>query len=121
VNPKLRVGAEYFEAKNWDQVLTPETDKADGYSIWGSIKVKNDLALFARYDDVSPSKTLQPALENTYFNVGLAYSPRPKIDLALVYKQDKVENGSFTTTNGTVGGLREGKHEEIGLWNQLQF
>ncbi|HEU4619284.1 MAG TPA: porin [Gammaproteobacteria bacterium] len=121
VNPKLRVGAEYFETKNWNQVLAPETDEADGYSVWGSINMRNDLAVFTRYDHVNPSKTLQPALESTYFNVGLAYSPRPKVDLALVYKQDKVENGSFTTTNGTIGGLREGKYDEIGLWAKLQF
>jgi hypothetical protein len=122
VQPKFRVGAQYFEAKNWNQVLTAETDKADGYSLWGTYAiVKSRMAVFARYDDVTPSKTLQPDLENTYFNVGLDYAPRPMVDIALVYKQSRVDNGVFTTVNGTIGGTNQGKYDEIGIWTQVQF
>lgn len=32
----FRVGAEYFTAKNWNNVRTLSSDKADGYSLWGS-------------------------------------------------------------------------------------
>jgi hypothetical protein len=60
-------------------------------------------------------------IENTYFSVGVAFQPRGKVDIAFVYKQDKVENGTFAATNGTIGGADLGKHDEFGVWTQLQF
>jgi len=123
VKPKFRVGAEYFQADNWNQVLSPLEDTSDGYSVWGTIGVsqKKNVSIFARYDDGKPSKDLLPNLKNTYFNVGVAFQPISKLDIAFVYKQDKVENGFFKTSNGTIGGLNEGKHDEIGVWAQLSF
>jgi Phosphate-selective porin O and P len=121
VKPQFRVGLEYFQADNWNQVLSPLTDKADGYSVWGSIKVRENVSIFARYDDAMPSKELQPDLKNTYFNMGAAFQPIPKVDIAVVYKQDKVENGFYGTTNGTIGGTSAGKSNEIGVWAQVQF
>ncbi len=121
VNSKFRVGAEYFEAKNWKQVLAATTDKADGYSVWGSVNFTDNLAVFARYDDADPSKDLAPDLNDTYFNVGLAFKPRKNVDLALVYKQDKVESGTWSTSNGTIGGVDKGKYNEVGIWAQVGF
>ncbi|HEY4368834.1 MAG TPA: hypothetical protein VGN07_16485 [Steroidobacteraceae bacterium] len=121
VNSKVRVGAEYFEAKDWKQVLTSATDKADGYSLWASYNFTDDIAAFARYDNSDPSKDLAPDLNDKYFNVGVAYKPRKNIDLALVYKQDKVENGTFATSNGTIGGSVDGKYNEAGVWAQVSF
>jgi hypothetical protein len=77
--------------------------------------------VFARYDHVTPSSDLQPDLENRYFNVGAAYKPRMNVDVALVYKQDDVDDGTWTTTNGSIGGAVRGRHEEIGIWTQIQF
>ena len=121
VKPKFRVGAEYFTADNWNQVLSPLSDKADGYSVWGSYSVKKDVSVFARYDDATPSKDLAPDLSNKYLNLGVAFRPIDKLDIALVYKQDKVDNGSYKTSNGTLGGASTGKHNEIGVWAQVQF
>jgi hypothetical protein len=121
VRPQFRIGAQYFQAKDWNQVLSALTDEADGYSAWGSVNIKKNLAIFARYDDVTPSKNLQPDLENTYVNVGVAFQPTAKVDIAFVYKQDKVEDGTFATTNGTIGGVTSGKYNEFGIWTQLQF
>ena len=121
VKPKYRVGAEYFRAQDWNQVLSPASDTADGYSVWGSFSVKKNVSVFARYDDATPSKDLAPDLSNTYFNVGVAFQPISKLDIALVYKQDKVENGLYKTSNGTLGGVSTGKHNEIGVWAQVQF
>lgn len=121
VNPKFRIGAEYFNAKNWNQVLAVESDKADGYSVWGAFNFTESVAMFARYDSADPSKDLVSDLSADYFNVGVAYRPRKNVDLALVYKQDKVENGSINTSNGTIGGVDEGKYDEVGLWAQVAF
>ncbi len=121
VKPKYRVGLEYFTADNWNQVLNPLSDKADGYSVWGSFSVKKNVSVFARYDDATPSKDIAPNLSNTYFNVGIAFQPISKLDIALVYKQDQVDNGMYKTSNGTLGGVDSGKHNEIGVWAQVQF
>ena len=121
VKPKYRVGAEYFTADNWNQVLSPLSDKADGYSVWGSYSIKKNVSVFARYDDANPSKDLASNLSNTYVNLGVAFQPIAKLDIALVYKQDKVDNGLYKTSNGTLGGVNTGKHNEIGVWAQVQF
>jgi hypothetical protein len=49
------------------------------------------------------------------------FQPVAKVDLAVVYKTDKVENGTYKTSNGTIGGVTDGKHNEIGLWAQVNF
>jgi len=121
VSKQFRLGASYFDAKNWGQVLSASTDKADGFSVWGSFNFNDKMSVFTRYDDANPSKTLNPAMKAKYFNIGLGYAPRKNVDLALVYKEDKVENGTWGTSNGTIGGLSEGKYREIGIWTQVKF
>jgi hypothetical protein len=121
VKNRVRVGAQYFQAKNWGQVLSPNADKADGTTVWASFGINDKVAIFGRYDDVTPSKDLQPDLKNKYFNLGVAFKPRGGMDLAIVYKQDKVDNGFWGTSNGTIGGIDTGKHREIGLWTQIAF
>ena len=118
---KFKIGAEFFQADNWNQVLNPLSDSSDGHSIWAAINVKKNVSLFARIDDVKPSKDLAPALENKYYNLGVIFTPVSKVDLAVVYKQDKVDNGTLKTSNGTIGGTTGGKHNEIGLWAQVSF
>ena len=119
--PEYRVGVEYFQTSNWTTVLNPLSDKGDGYSVWGTYNLKDDVALFARYDSSNPSKDLQPALENNYINFGVTFRPVDKIDLAVVYKQDTVDNGFYKVSNGTLGGVDTGRHRELGLWAQVQF
>jgi hypothetical protein len=123
VRPKFRVGAEYFQADNWNQVLAVPEDEADGYSVWGSVGVssKKNVTIFARYDDAKPSKDLNSNLDNTYFNVGVSFQPISKLDIAFLFKRDKVENGVLKTSNGTIGGIAEGAHDEIGVWAQVSF
>ncbi len=126
VNSKVRVGAEYFQSKNWNgtanEVLTNTTDKADGYSAWASFNFTDALAVFARYDNAKLSKDLNPDLENKYFNVGLAFKPRKNVDLALVYKNDKVDNGPYATSNATFAAdTITGKFSEIGVWAQVSY
>jgi hypothetical protein len=121
VAKQFRVGAEYFSATNWKQVQSTSTDKADGFSVWGSYDLSNKYAVFARYDDAKPSKDLAPSMKSKYLNIGAAYKPRKGLDLAFVVKQAKVENGSWSTSNGTIGGSTDGKYTEAGLWAQVSF
>jgi hypothetical protein len=122
-NDLFNVGAEYFSAKDWgNAVLTANpSDKADGYSLWGSVKPMEKVALFARYDHAKPNKDTAPSLKDTYYNLGVAYQAYKNVDLALVYKHDKVENGSISTSNGTIGGSNDGTYSEIGVFAQVKF
>ena len=60
-------------------------------------------------------------MKDNYFNVGLNYKPIGPIDLALVYKRDKVTNGTLSTSNGTIGGADHGTYDEVGVFGQLVF
>lgn len=118
----LRAGAEYFQAKNWNNVTTVPSDKADGESVWASYNFTNQWGVFGRYDNAKTSKDLLPNLKDKYFNVGVVSHPRKNIDVALVYKNDKVDGGGVVaTSNGNIGGVRDGKYDEVGFWAQVAF
>jgi len=122
VNGPLRLGAEYFQAKDWNQVTTVATDKAEGFSVWGSYNFNPNWGVFARADSADTSKDLRPDLSDEYFNVGVVSHPRKNIDIAFVYKNEKVDGGgTVSTSNGTIGGLEEGKYSEVGVWAQVAF
>lgn len=120
-NKKFRVGAEYFAANNWTTVTSAASDKSDGYSLFGNINFTPEISAFGRWDYVKPSKSLKPSEKDNYFNVGLNWEPIKIVDLALVYKRDKVDNGLFSTSNGTIGGVNQGTYDEVGLWGQLRW
>ena len=143
----IRAGVEYFNARNYKTVnktgalgtssvvnttgTPPVSDKADGISSFASYSFPgNQWSMFARYDTAKLSKDVSPDLRETYFDAGVAYKPLKTIDVALVYKNEKVENGSTSVSgadaNGsyTIGGanaLRDGRFEEFGLYAQWGF
>jgi hypothetical protein len=145
----LHVGAEYFSAKNFKTVnsaaagvygtsavvagsaTTPvPSDRADGFSSWLAYDFNARLSVFGRYDAAKLSRDVDPRLKDTYFNIGVAYKPARHIDLALVYKNEKVDNGATSIgsadANGsyTIGGINAttgGKFEEIGIYSQFSF
>ncbi|MES2120873.1 MAG: hypothetical protein V4513_09885 [Pseudomonadota bacterium] len=127
---RIRLGVEYFSARDWANIASapvptpaPTTihDDSDGWSAFGSFAFTPKLTAFGRYDWVKPSKDLKPLLNDQYFNVGLNFKPIDKIDLALVYKHDRVKNGTLSTSNGVIGGADEGKYDEVGIFGQLAF
>jgi hypothetical protein len=117
----IRLGGEYFAAKNWNNVLTTAEDKSDGYSLFGSYALNDKFGLFGRYDRVKPNKDTKPSLKDDYFNVGLSYSPAKIVDFALVYKRDQADNGVISTSNGNIGGSSKGTYDEVGLWGQFRW
>ena len=118
---RIRAGVEYFEAKNWNNVTTTATDSSSGWSAFGSFAFTPKLSLFGRYDWVKPNKDTKPLLKDHYFNAGVNYKPLKEIDLALVYKRDRAENGFLSTSNGTIGGVNSGTYDEFGLFTQVAF
>jgi hypothetical protein len=123
-NNYLRIGGEYFQAKNWNNVTTAATDKADGFSIWASVSPTPSWAIFGRYDNAKPSKDLKPNLKDNYFDVGLQWRANKSFAASLVYKYEEMKNGTFATSNGTIGSTsatNKGTYTEIGLWTLYTF
>lgn len=145
----LRVGGEYFNAKNYKTVnnitaglygtsavvassatgVVPQ-DQASGGSVWASYAFAEQYSVFARADDTKLSKDVLPGLKDKYFNVGVAYKPIKAVDIALVYKNEKVEQGSASIGGGNVNGsyliggsnaTNEGKFSEVALYAQWVF
>ncbi len=125
VTSTVRVGAEYFDAKNFKTASTStgvlsgpggvvvatnvttadptgsvKSDEADGFSAWASYEFVRQWSVFARYDQAKPSKDYAPNLKDQYLNVGVAYKPLPALDLALVYKHEEVTDGSISIAGG---------------------
>jgi hypothetical protein len=118
---RIRAGIEYFQAKNWNNVTTLASDSSSGWSAFGSFAFTPKLSAFGRYDWVKPNEDTNPALKDHYFNVGVDFKPIKAIDLALVYKRDRAENGFLSTSNGTIGGVSKGTYDEVGLFTQVAF
>jgi hypothetical protein len=118
---RIRAGVEYFAAKNWNSVTTAARDKSSGWSAFGSFAFTPQIAAFGRIDWLKPSKTLNPAFKERYFNLGLDYKPLPPLDFALVYKRDRADKGTLATSNGTIGGPDHGTYDELGLFGQFAF
>jgi hypothetical protein len=145
----VRAGVEYFTAKNYKTVnslaasvygtsavvassatTVPVSDKADGESAFVSYNFNSQFSVFGRYDHTKLSKDVAPNLKDDYFNIGAAYKPLKTIDLALVYKNEKVKNGtnsiSGADANGsyTIGGANgtlNGHFDEVGFYMQWSF
>lgn len=114
----FRAGAEYFTAKNWNNITTVSSDKAHGYSLWASVPFNDQWAVFARYDNTKLSQTLNPQNKDVYYNLGLQYKVAKGFDLAAVWKHD--------TTNSEVGTpvpphVQKLKTNEIGVFGQVAF
>lgn len=120
-NHGIRAGVEYFKATDWNNITTPAKDTSDGWSAFGSYAFTPKIGVFGRYDWVNPNQKSNAPLKENYFNFGVDYQPIKNIDVALVYKRDKAENGLISTSNGTIGGAVDGTYDEIGVFTQIKF
>jgi hypothetical protein len=134
----LTLGGEYFWAENKAFNATSTIaesapkDSADGYSLFASVAPVPKWSVFTRYDHVKPSRIINPAFKDSYYNVGIQYSPTKIVDLALVYKHERGENGAFATgdlQSGVIGCsvsaanacIGQGTYDEFGLFGQFRF
>lgn len=108
-----RFGVEYFQAKNWNNVLTVATDKATGWSLWGSMGLnEKGVTVFGRYDRSDISKTLDPSLQDTYYNLGVEFPIAPGVKIATVYKHTDQRNDARS---------KDIKTDEFGVWGEFRF
>lgn len=106
----LRLGAEWFRADNWQNVATPATDSAAGWSLWGSYDLGH-ASVFARYDRVKPSRELDPSLRDTYWHAGVAFRVTRGVRIALAYKDERLRNTIGTDVHS----------REIGAWGEVEW
>jgi hypothetical protein len=144
----IRFGGEWYQAKNFKTVNTaassvygtsaivntatagPIDDKAVGFSSWLSYDFNSQWQAFARYDNAKLSADVNPKLRDEYFNLGAVYKPIKPLDVAVVYKNEKVEHGTNTVSGAdaqgsyTIGGAssaRYGRFSEYGLYVHYKF
>jgi hypothetical protein len=123
-NDRFKVGGEFFQAKNWNNVTTVVTDKSDGFSGWAQFTLNSKHGLLGRYDHAEPSKDLNPDLEFDYYNAGWQWSVNKAFAASLVYKQAEVAGGTLSTGNGTIGSAdprNKGRYKEIGIFTVYNF
>jgi len=126
----VRVGGEYYSAKNWlNGGLTTATfststtvtgDKSTGSSVWASYQVTPLISVFGKSEYVEPNKSVRfPYSEkkDQFYNFGVNFEPVKIVDLALVFKHDKVSNNNAPSTAiGTTATF-----DEVGLYGQLRW
>jgi len=144
----IHAGIEWFQAKNYKTVnslaastygtsavvntatVGPVDDKAIGTSSWVSYDFNSQWQAVARYDNTKLSADVNPNLRDEFFMLAGAYKPIKPLDIALVYKNEKVEHGSNTISganaNGsyTIGGAnsnRYGRFSEYGVYAHYKF
>jgi len=122
---KFKLGGEWFQADNWNTVASATKDKSDGFSGWGQFNVNDAWSVFGKYESAKPSKDLKPNLKETYFNAGLHWRLNKAFAASLIYKNDEVKGGTFSTGNGgTVGSTNaksKGQFSEIGIYTIYDF
>ncbi len=125
VDPKFRVGVEYFYADAWNDVTKAKSaaNRSQGVSAFGSYNFTPQISVFGRYDWVQPQQTTLPKFDDNYFNLGVSYEPVKIVDFALVYKRDSIANAILATSNGSIGNAlgKTGTYDEIGLWTQVKW
>jgi hypothetical protein len=117
----VTIGGEYFYAKDWNNGTSVAEDSSDGFSLFASASPIRKWSVFGRYDWVKPSRELNPAWRDHYFNVGIEYNPIRIVDLALVYKRDAANGGLAIGNIAKVNGLVPKTRDEIGLYGQFRF
>jgi hypothetical protein len=119
----IHAGVEYYHDNNFDTVTALPSDKGDGWSVFGAYQFTPEWAVFGRYDTTKPTKSLQPAFTNRYYNIGVEWTPVKIVNLSVVYKRDQGSAGGVIgDSNGTIGGpLTGGAYDEIGLFAQFRW
>ncbi len=111
---QFQIGGEYFSESDWGFTNSPSSDKGDGYSVFGRVKLGDQpYWVFGRWDTDKPSKKLHPDMKENYFNLGVEYVALKGVNLALVYKYDHIDNPASASALA--------KSSEIGMFAQVAF
>ncbi len=119
----FRLGGSYFQAKDWGNVTTPYSDKADGYSLWGSVALSNTVSVFARYDHANLSKEIDPSAKDKYYNAGVQFQITKGFLLAAVFKHEQQNGNPALDVPVSIpnGDHANRKTNEVGVWGEVKF
>jgi hypothetical protein len=92
-------------------VRSPKGDRASGWSAWASVQLNPQWALFARHDRADTSELLDPARRERYTNFGLEWNVNRSLQLAAVYKRERLANASRALASSN----------EVGVWAQIAY
>jgi hypothetical protein len=114
---KFRVGAEWFQAKDYANPLMPigaTSVKQDGYSVFGNVALtQTGIGLFARYDRANLNKDAAFDPSYTYYNIGVEFPITKGVKIAPVYK--------YTKQEGATAGADVTKISEFGIFGEFHF
>lgn len=108
---RFRFGGQYFRATDWNQVRSVANDRASGWSVWASMQLAPQWSVFARHDQADTSELLDPARHERYNNLGVEYRINRNLQIAAVYKHERLANSSTLLSASN----------EAGLWAQISF
>lgn len=108
---RFRFGGQYFRATDWNQVRSPQGDRASGWSVWASMKLAPQWSLFARHDRADTSERLDPARRDRYTDVGVEWSLNRSLQLAAACKRERLANRTRALAASN----------EVGVWAQLAY
>ena len=145
-NDTFNLGAEYFYAKNWNNVTANPAanavsqDSAKGFSVFGNYNLSKKWTVLARYDSAKTNAITVPDLKDDFIMAAVQFSPVKIVDIALAYKRETVNGGTISTANGVIGcgttatantiasGTTpagycrgNGTYDELGIFAQLRF
>ncbi len=111
---QFELGAEYFSESDWGFTNSASSDKGEGWSVFGRVKLGDGpYWLFGRWDTDKPSQKLHPNMKENYFNIGFEYVAIKGVNIALVYKYDHIDNPASASALA--------KSSEIGMFAQIAF
>ena len=108
---RWRLGAQYFRARNWNEVRSPRGNRASGWSAWSSAQLAPHWAVFVRHDQADTSERLDPTRHDRYEDFGVEWSMARKLQIAAVYKRERLSHL----------GMGLSTFNELGLWAQIGF
>ncbi len=112
--PQFQFGAEWFSESDWGFTASAQSDKGDGYAVFGKLRLGDGpYWVFARWDEDRTSKKLHPDMKEDYLNLGWEWVALKGLNLALVYKYDEIHNPASASALG--------KSNEIGGFAQVAF
>jgi hypothetical protein len=108
---RVRLGAQYFRAVDWNRVRSPKGDRASGWSAWASVALDPRWSVFARYDRAATSTSLDPSRRERYANLGVACNVSRQLQVAAVYKRERLSHDRLALASSN----------ELGVYAQIRF
>lgn len=108
---RVRLGAQYFRAVDWNQMRSLKGDRARGWSAWASVALDPRWSVFARYDRDAAGVSLDLSQRERYTNLGIACAVSRQVQVAAVYKRERLSREHLELTSGN----------ELGVYAQIGF